>query len=121
MNVSGFINKLITVAPELEILLHEHVEENGEVLPHIFMADVTRYLVNLVTRVNETNDPSSESKILSLLSCLEESLVVGDERVRNVVEVSFIENLDHADRAFPYLRTRLGKKLTQSLRTLEND
>lgn len=65
-------------------VLKEHLEEYNEILPHVFFGDLTRHLMY---------DNIKRAKVVQ---CLEETLADPglDEKVKNVICASFIENIE---------------------------
>jgi hypothetical protein len=52
-----FVREIVERFPKLSPLLREHLHDNsGELLPHVFFGDLTRYAVALLTA------PTAESK-----------------------------------------------------------
>ena len=80
-----------------------HLADYDEVLPHLLMADITRWLVAC--------GPSAR-----VLKVLEHHLAAGDAHVQDVIGASFIENLIGSDAA---LRWALGPALAAELRRVE--
>ena len=103
-SVEELTRDLVAVAPALGPVLAAHrAEFDGELLPHLFMADVTRWLV--------TGGPAA-----SVLAVLERHLAEGDTEVQNVIALSFLENLEATDTA---LRAALGPGLRAELQAME--
>jgi hypothetical protein len=72
----------------LRTLFEEHLQDQGELLPHVYCGDVTRYFVALVD--HGTKDHEAEAvEILGVL----EAAMSGDDQVRELIAVSFLENL----------------------------
>ena len=95
---------------ELGGLLREHEDFNREVLPYVFMGDVTRWYVEKW----RDNDPVTGA----FANWLEGEFVRGDGGTKNVIGVSFVEHLplpsrknasDVADSLGPGLRAELEK------------
>jgi hypothetical protein len=104
-NTDALIRDLAAAAPALADLLAEHrADQGGELLPHLYMADVTRWLAAGV-----------ESRLV--LAVLERHLAEGDEDVQNVIALSFLENLgpEHVS-----IRAALGPGLRAELDALES-
>ena len=68
-------------------VLDVHRTENfGEVLPHVLMADLTRWFVAAVTAGND-------QATCAFLAAIEQLYLNGDPDILNVVQVSFMEYL----------------------------
>jgi len=82
-----FVVDLRRRVPDLEPIYREHLADNDELLPHVFMGDVTRFTIA------QAKAPLNDSIVVSLLECLEEGLREGGEEVKELIVVSFVENL----------------------------
>jgi hypothetical protein len=109
---SSFIKNLLNAVPELSGTLDEHLAANDSLLPHVFMGDVTRFYLSEVEKSVE-NDV-----VLRLLSILEEGLNSGDEKVDELISVSFIENLGGEDTVIESSKHLMGPALRRTLRTV---
>jgi hypothetical protein len=47
---AGFVDWLVSRHSDLAPILDEHLRDNGELLPHVFFGDVTRYASELARR-----------------------------------------------------------------------
>jgi hypothetical protein len=103
-DVNALTHDLAAVAPAVAALLREHrAEYDGDVLAHVFVADVTRWLA--------ANGPDA-----AVLGALERHLAGGDAEVRNVIALSFLENLEPGDEP---VRAALGPRLRAELAAME--
>ena len=78
----AFCEHLGRMFPDLALVLKEHKADNDEILPHLFMADVTRYILS--------DGPNRKP----LVSYLDKSLRGEREETQNVIAVSFVEHLE---------------------------
>lgn len=114
------IQILLDRVGELRPIHDEHLADNVELLPHVFMGDVTRFVVSLHKKL--LMDPGSEhgEKILSTtLELLERALREGDDDLQELIVVSFLENLEQSDEDYESLKRLLGKELSRHLSVLE--
>jgi hypothetical protein len=108
------IDALAAHSPELHRLLGEHVQDNHELLPHIFFGDVTRHFEKLWQM---RSDPIASTEIRRILGLLEQGLATGDEEVENVIAASFIENLFELWND-PELEALIGPKMKSELKKM---
>jgi hypothetical protein len=102
--VGELVQDIVTAAPALRSVLAEHrAEFEGKLLPHLFMADVTRWLV-------------AAGPAAPVLAVLERHLADGGEEVQNVIALSFLENLEATDLE---VRAALGPGLRAELEAME--
>jgi hypothetical protein len=90
MTYDQVVPLLLERVPELRANYDEHVADNGELLPHVFFGDVSRFVV---ARAAEGDD----SAVGRCLAFLEEALDNGDELAQELVVVSFVENIAPGD------------------------
>ena len=104
------IDRLVGKFPTLQPLLREHLAENfGEVLPHVFFGDLTRYVAS------EFLQGTDYGLLRALLDELEHAFGVGDERITEVIAVSFLQNLPRPGEEGESLRDLLGPALRSEL------
>lgn len=86
MNESALINKLTAEIPELKPLLQEHLlDQDGELLPYLLMADVARW-----AHENATQRPD---RVAQLMRRLEQEFAAGDGAIKDLIGVGFVEML----------------------------
>ena len=81
------IAALVDDVPELKQLFAEHVELNGELLPHVFFGDLTRFVQTELGRGNA-------DLVRRVLGALEGAAHSTEPSVRDLIGASFLENLD---------------------------
>ncbi|QKS72319.1 hypothetical protein FLK61_37435 [Paenalkalicoccus suaedae] len=88
MNEITFTEYFLKEFPEFEAAYHEHLEDYGELLAHVFYGDdVCLILVKLLKQNND------KQKLKRLFQLLEVMAVEGNEEVQNVLQVSILEVL----------------------------
>lgn len=99
-----FARRLVALAPELEQVLDEHLEEQeGELLPYLLMGDVAAWLSERSRRESE--------RTAQILAWIEDEYVRGDFDVRNLIDVGIVEMLPAAPDGADVL-VLLGPELT---------
>lgn len=79
-----FVHALVEEMPALRPLLDEHLEDNfNEVLAHLFLADVLRWVV-------ANPDRSSEERLFGLL---DDAFRTGDGERQELISTGFLENV----------------------------
>lgn len=109
----AFMGALVYQFSELRPLLQEHLDDQeGELLPHLFMADVERWI-----EVEVINRPSqSRNLITGILNFFETALSGGEDEVVELICASFLEHLPRADQPGSELREMVGPLLAERLR-----
>ena len=102
----AFMGAMVYANPALLDALAIHLEDqHGEILPHVLMGDVVRWV--------EASLMSHRDEVLTLLEWLENAYVAGDRDVRNVISVSFLEMLPEPGEPSAGVRTMLGPVLAE--------
>jgi hypothetical protein len=103
-----FIRDLGASFPALRPMLAEHVEDNfGDVLPHLFLADVLRWLLAQL----DEGGGDDRAEITDILSFLEDAFSAGDEERQELISTGFVENLPRPGEPGARIRRMLGPEL----------
>jgi hypothetical protein len=89
-------DRLVAAVPAFRTSLEEHlVDHDGEVLNHLLFGDLSRFTM----AAHERGDRSTTRQVMTFV---EEAFRRGDDDVRNVISVSFVENFidTEAERQF---------------------
>src|SRR5262245_6756332 len=100
------LRDMIVAAPEIEFVRRQHIVDHHELLPHVLLRDVTRWIIS--------HHPQAR-----LLAVLEHHLSTGSEEVRNVIAVSFLGNLEKGEPADERVRRTLGPQLQATLKSMK--
>lgn len=100
------VRDVVAAFPALRPMLDEHIHDYDEVLAHIFLADVVRYLVH----ASENRHPT-DGVVAAILEFLENRFRHGNEEVKELISVSFVEMLPRPDERGAELRAQLGTEL----------
>lgn len=109
---AAFVGALVHRFPMLLPTLQQHLDDYDGLLPHVFLGDITRWIV-------EKFDSEDDSQIKGLLIFIEDCFSEGNENERELITVSFLENLPLLGKGAK-LRTRLGPNLLQQLNQLHS-
>jgi len=101
-DVHDLVRDLLDAEPRLAPVYREHLADNDELLIHVLLGDVTRWL--------RQNGPAA-----AVLAVLERHLAGGDSDVQNAIAASFVENLEPDDATIhqalgPGLRAELQRQ-----------
>jgi hypothetical protein len=110
----AFVGCLVYQFPALEGLLQEHLDDQeGEILPHLFMADLERWMEQELARPG--GEPTElVGQILDFL----EAAVRRDDEVAELIHASFLEHLPRPGEPGAEIRAKLGPALTERLRQI---
>jgi hypothetical protein len=87
MNKSNLVDQFVNEFENFKILLHEHIEFNNEVLPHVFFGECNDFIMNYLTE-------DEEKDILEdLFSFYERMATEGDDYVRELLAVTILERI----------------------------
>jgi hypothetical protein len=88
-NPQALCEYLVSTVPPLAPLWAAHLRENlGSVLPHLFMGEIAEWFSEPAGAAPGKNDDRK-----TLCRVLDEALKDGSTEVRELVQVSFVENL----------------------------
>ena|SRR5258708_304553 len=123
LNYGNFIDRLLEYVPEFKSVYDEHRRYYGEVLPHVLLADFTRFILDAYAKsIKSEHHSQSYHKIFDRgVDLMEHALESTDPKLRELVAVSFLENLDQAEDFYSEIRSLLGPRLKAQLLTYESD
>ena len=111
--VPAFVDELIARVPELQPALREHIDEYDEILPSFFVgSDVTDFVVQ---------HERSPEVLQRLLDTVEQGLAEGDAMTRNLIAVSFFEELWQAGDDLDRMKRFMGPQCLEMLSTFSAD
>jgi hypothetical protein len=110
-SVADFVARLTSASPELTEVYRQHIADQGELLPHVLMGEVTRLVVASVSHEQADWLPA-------LLKQLEAGLVSGDGDIAELIGVSFVENLSGENAALKNLVPAMGEALRREVRLI---
>lgn len=111
-STEAVVTELVNDFPVLRPLLDEHLEENGELLPHVFFGRLTDWLVRS-SLASPQAKPDSDWR--HLLDHLEGIYETGSEDVRELLYASFLELLPYPDEEGAQISEHLGPRLAADL------
>jgi hypothetical protein len=98
----------------------EHRESFGEILPHIFFGELTRWMLSLLEPASGSTTAERRQKLRDVLEVLEKSYAEGDEEMREFFSASFLEKLPKPGESGSEIREMLGPRLSEELRAIES-
>ena len=108
------VQQLLTEVPCLRALYEEHLRDYNELLPHVFMGSVVRFVVS---EVEGGTPPLEHAAVGQILGVIEAALASLSPEVSELASVSFAENLaEHRD-VVRKLKADLGPRLRQEIET----
>ena len=117
LSYENIVDVLIEKVPELRLVLEEHLhDQGGELLRHVFFGDLTRFVMRQVRSRVTGIDSSSSNTLARILDVLEQASISPDDNLRDLVGVSFLENLDPSDDGYEELKAVLGPNLKQEIK-----
>jgi len=108
LSYTQVVPRLLREVPELVTTMSEHVRDNDEVLPHVFFGDLTRYVHSEVAH-------GRSDTVRRILIVLEMAVASQDQRTRDLVGVSFLENLQSDPTVFSALSALAGPEMKSAL------
>lgn len=118
-STNAFVLCLIEIFSNLRHIYDKHIEDYDELLPHVFFGDLTRYVVNLYkTTQDHSPDKRKWDELDKIIAYLENGISERDENVRELIAVSFLENLERTDSSLRNLEERFGPNLKKELKVI---
>jgi hypothetical protein len=119
LTIETFVEQLLGRASGLKPIYEEHLADYDQLLPHVFMGDVTRYVMSLQQAIMNDGDAKAEGKLSGILDLFEAALAEAEPYVQELVVLSFLENLERHDPGYASIKQRLGAKLSSELDRIE--
>jgi hypothetical protein len=93
----------------------EHIRDNDDLLIHVLMSDLLRYLGSHFTGVSTVPaQPPSANEVKGVLQILDGAIIAGNPELKNAIAVSFIEGLE-GESFFSRIAPLLGPNLRAEL------
>jgi hypothetical protein len=112
LNYQNIVPTLVAEIPSLRPRLTSHVQDQQEILPHVFFGNLTRYVLSLLDRASPSD---CQDEIDRILAVLEKGMEDSDPDVCDLIGTSFLENLDQTGPHYDKIVPLLGPKLKASL------
>jgi hypothetical protein len=117
-----FVDDLVAAFPGLRPAFDEHLSDNfGEVLPHVFFGDLTRYVLARYRAARsepESQRSQAQGEVRALLNELEDAYTSRGDEVQELIAVSFLENLPRPGDDGAEIGEWLGPAMTDQLRVI---
>jgi hypothetical protein len=110
-HVADFVRRLASMSPVLTDVYRQHLADQGDLLPHVLMGDITR------AAIAGANDRKA-NWLPTLLEQLEAGLASGDDDIVELIGVSFVENLSGESSAIRALIPSMGEALRKEVRSI---
>lgn len=107
MSPAQLFQHVAQAVPSFAPVLSEHMQDYGELLPHILMSDLLRFVGS---RIEQNRQATVE--VVTILDALEREVSGDDADTVNTIAVSFLENLE-AEPFFSKLYALLGPGLRE--------
>lgn len=114
-SLNKFVTEIAARFPTLTEALKENTAPGGEILTHVFLADLTRHVTSLAVKSKDYPDAATELR--AILDFLEERFEAA-ENLSELISVSFLENLPRPNEEGGSLRAMLGPYLTRQLNVI---
>ena len=121
LTYQNFFPRLISEVPEFQPIYEEHINEHDELLPHVLMGALRRYVVDMFRKSlgNESNARHLRQVVAKIFSFLESAMASSDAKLRDLVSVSFLENLDATDKVYEKIKALFGPHLKEEIEKYE--
>ena len=117
----AFVDDLVRRFPNLGPLLDEHIRDFDVVLPHLFMADLERYVGDLFRRSQTDIEDAAalRAEVKQIMDALEAGYAKGPDEIEELISVSFLEHLSRP-RVEPgwEIRALVGPRMARQLKVI---
>ena len=111
LDFDHFVERLRTDIRGFDRIYDQHVNYYREILPHVLLGDLVRYLKSGARREGPERVALDEAMVL-----LECGMQSADTKLQELVAVSFLARLDPEDEDFEAIRSRFGDRLKERYR-----
>ena len=115
MTPEQLFNRVTMAAPGFKVVMEEHLRYYGELLPHVLIADLLRYLGSHFRKTSQVEpSPPTAAELEGVLLLLDAAIEAGNSATENAIAVSFIEGIE-TEPFFHHLYPLLGAHLRAEL------
>lgn len=116
-----FMKRLVEKTPGFAQRYQRHVEVNHGVLAYVLLGDLARWLVHQVEHALSHKESWArvEEMLDDVLSYME-SEWQHSEGLRELISVSFLENLDLDSPSYPWFRSKMGPSMRTQMKVIED-
>ena len=107
-----FVDRLLGLVPELKTRFEQHVADNEVLLPHVFMGDVTRFVID------EAKNPNMRETLERFLRAIENELHFENANTKELIQASFVENLMGEEITVEKLKPLMGPIVRKAVSTI---
>lgn len=108
MNTNEFIDSLKNINQDIKNIYNDHISDYDEILEHLLLADITRYLISNI-------DKSNNQTCIDLIGFINTAYSKGDDGLKELVSLSFLENLPQSDKSYSLIKEMLSNELKKEL------
>ena len=102
---------LVEAVPEFKPILDKHIEEYGELLPHVLFGELTLWTIELFKRWQQTGKESDYEIFSRVIQFIQRCINSEDQRVNELALFSFLENLWQSEEHYQSIRLCLAPEL----------
>ncbi len=115
MTADQLFKRITMAAPGFKAVINDHLRDNGELLAHVLMADLLRYIGSHFTRSSTVPaEPPTAAEVQTMLQVLDGAMENANSATENAIAVSFIEGIE-SEPFFNRLAPLLGPRLRTEL------
>ncbi len=101
--------QICEIHPAFKTHYSEHLRDYDELLPHLFMGDISRLVEQFILLDDRHDD------VRRCCDILEQFFKDSDADIRNLISVSFLEMLAYEEEVLPCLRSFLSPEMAKDL------
>ena|SRR2546426_12836162 len=115
LTAEQLFKRITMAAPGFKAVVDEHMRDNDELLAHVLMSDLLRYIASHFTGLSTVPAvPPTAAEVRTMLQVLDAAMENANSATENAIAVSFIEGIESEpflNRLAPLLGPRLRAEL----------
>ncbi|MFH0899680.1 MAG: hypothetical protein V2A73_03500 [Pseudomonadota bacterium] len=115
LDFDHFPEELRARVPGFAQVYEEHIRDYDEVLPHVLLGELVRFLADEIRSHGQQSTALCEA-----MELLERGMGSLDSRLQELIAVSFLENLEPQDEAFATISSMFGPRLREQYQRFQN-
>ena len=120
LTYENFFEHLLSEVPDFLPVYKEHLKDNDELLHHVLMGDLTRYCIALYREGYPVGNRQKQEALGKILQILDRGMKSFDEKLQELISVSFLENIRQPNDDQEHLRNMLPPALLTELHKQES-
>ena len=111
----NFCNKMVNDNPYLKELYDKHVKYYDEINPNLFLGELSELLLNYASDLDKLFDTTKQEFVNKLTAYINNSYITENDDVKNLIAVSYVENITPRDAGYLQLKPFLSELIIKDI------